>query len=547
MSRVLVVGWDGGTWTVANALAAQGRLPVLSSLRQGAAEGVLESVPNMNSAPAWSTVATGVNPGRHGIFYFDERVPGTYGRRLINAARRTGPSLWRMASEAGKRIIVVNVPISYPAEPVNGALVSGLDTPSKSAPGFTYPQDLLARYEEQFGRYVVEPETPSLVQAGRFSEAADALARSVEGWAAVTERLMRDREWDLAFVVFTSSDTAQHFFWTDERFDVIHRVYEVQDEATGRLVDLARSQDPDVDVLIIADHGGAVNTRGPEFLPIWLEDQGFLSRLRPSLTSLALGSAFRLADRTLSRERKRALAERFPRLQQRAQSESRLAGIDWAHTSAFGDGVRDDVLVNLADREPSGTVAAGDYERFCAALAERLAGIEEAETGRPAVAAVLHRDQVYQGPFADRAPDFTIRWTIDGRQFRGFRCRSTRAAERMREAASRTPAQPGGHHPQGMFVAAGPDIMEGRVRGGLADVAPTILALLGVAVPHRLDGRPVDCLKSRVAVATGPVDEAPIDSGPASGDEEGGPYPASGYTSEQEEAVRQRLEDLGYI
>src|SRR5205085_9588270 len=82
MSRVLVVGWDGGSWTVANQLAAEGRLPVLASLRTTAAEGVIESVPNMNSAPAWSTIATGLNPGRHGIFYFDERVPGTYGRRL---------------------------------------------------------------------------------------------------------------------------------------------------------------------------------------------------------------------------------------------------------------------------------------------------------------------------------------------------------------------------------------------------------------------------------------------------------------------------------
>src|SRR6266496_3385191 len=98
MTRLLVAGWAGG-------------LPMLASLREGAAEGVLETVPNMNSAPAWSTVATGLNPGRHGIFYFDEPVPGTYRRRVVNAARRTGASLWRMASDAGKRIVVVNVPI----------------------------------------------------------------------------------------------------------------------------------------------------------------------------------------------------------------------------------------------------------------------------------------------------------------------------------------------------------------------------------------------------------------------------------------------------
>ena len=126
MSRTLVVGWDGGTWSVADPLLSAGRLPALASLLEGGARGTLESVPNMNSAPAWSTIATGVDPGRHGIFYFDERVPGTYGRRIINAERRAAPTLWRMCSEAGKRVLVVNVPISYPAEAVNGILVAGL-------------------------------------------------------------------------------------------------------------------------------------------------------------------------------------------------------------------------------------------------------------------------------------------------------------------------------------------------------------------------------------------------------------------------------------
>ena len=110
MTRTLVVGWDGGTWSVAGPLARAGRLPVVASLREGGAEGVLESVPNMNSAPAWSTIATGLDPGRHGIFYFDERVVGTYGRSIINAERRAGATLWRMASEAGHMTEVVESP-----------------------------------------------------------------------------------------------------------------------------------------------------------------------------------------------------------------------------------------------------------------------------------------------------------------------------------------------------------------------------------------------------------------------------------------------------
>ena len=98
MSRLIVIGWDGATWSVADPLSKAGRLPMLASLRAGGAEGVLETVPNMNSAPAWSTIATGIDPGRHGIFYFDEPVKGTYRRTVVNATRRSGATLWHMAS-----------------------------------------------------------------------------------------------------------------------------------------------------------------------------------------------------------------------------------------------------------------------------------------------------------------------------------------------------------------------------------------------------------------------------------------------------------------
>lgn len=537
MSRALVVGWDGGTWSVADPMARAGRLPVLTSLREGGAEGVLESVPNMNSAPAWSTIATGLNPGRHGIFYFDERVSGTYGRSIINAQRRSGPTMWRTASEAGKRVVVVNVPISYPAEEVNGFLVAGLDTPAKSLPGFAWPRDLTRRYTDLFRHYVVEPQAPTLMRDGRAKEAEHALLASVDGWTELTSRLMQDEEWDLVFVVFTSTDTTCHFFWNNEDNAVVERVYEVQDEATGRLIELARSQDPDVNVMVLADHGGAANTRGPEFMQTWLEDQGLMATAERSRASRSTVALFNLINRKLTREQKKALARWLPRLKERAEAESRLGGIDWTRTRAFADGVRDDVLVNLQGREPQGTVPPDGYGAFVEEMKERLGAIRELDTDRPAVEAVLHRDDVYEGEHVARAPDFTMRWVIDGTPFRGFRCETARGAERMREIAARPPFQPGGHHPDGMFVAKGPNFEGGHVRGGLADVAPTILTLIGVPLPARLDGKPLDTLRGVEVHVAG------ADAASASATVENG----SGYTPQEEEAIRQRLEDLGYI
>ncbi len=535
MSRVLVIGWDGATWSVADPLVRAGRLPMLSSLRDQGAEGILETVPNMNSAPAWSTIATGVNPGRHGIFYFDEPVPGTYRRTVVNAARRSGPSLWRMASEAGKRIVVVNVPISYPAEAVNGYLVAGLDTPSKSLPGFTHPAGLADRFPELFGDYIIEPGAPSLMRAGKVHEAADKLVEAIPGWAGVTSRLMEE-PWDLVFVVFTSTDTAQHFFWAGKHRRIIERVYEEQDRATAMLVEQARAQSPDVNVMVLADHGGEANSRGPEFMPIWLEDQGLQARTRPTLRSRVITAGFGLANRTLTREQKQALASRFPRLREQAEAEARLAGIDWSRTRAYSDGLRDEVLINQAGREPEGIVSAAQYQQFVRELKERISGIRELDTGRPVVEQVWHREEAYSGPHIDRAPDITIRWVL-GEPFRGFQCETRAGNERMRKLAEVTPFQDGGHHAEGIFVASGPNVAPGQVRGTLMDVTPTILALLGIAVPSDLDGRPLGALAG-VEAETGQA-ASPVEVG-ATRD------PASGYTPE-EEAVRRRLEDLGYL
>ncbi len=530
-----MIGWDGATWSVADPLSQAGRLPALAALRAGGAEGILETVPNMNSAPAWSTIATGLDPGRHGIFYFDEPVPGTYRRTVVNATRRTGATLWRLASDAGKRVIVVNVPISYRAENVNGFMVAGLDTPSKSLPGFTHPSDLPSRFPQLFDRYAIEVGAPSLMLAGRVQEAKDKLLECVDGWVGVTERLM-DEDWDLVFVVFTSSDTAQHFFWTDAGRATIERVYEAQDAATARLVEKARAADPSTNVMIVADHGGATNTRGPEFMPVWLEDQGLQARTTPRLASRTLAWGFHQINRRLTREQKLRLAQRFPRMREKAEAEARTVSMDWSRTRAYADGRRDEVLVNMAGREPSGLVSPAEYDGFVRDLAARISEIKEVGSGRPVVEDVLIRSNAYHGPYIERAPDITVRWVIDGRAFEGFEAETALGRERMQEVAAKPPFQPGGHHPHGIVVANGPNIAPGSVRGGLADVAPTVLALLGVPIPEGLDGKPLDMLKDVEAVTGGDANAA------ATATDE-----TTGYTPEEEEAVRKRLEDLGYL
>jgi len=371
-----------------------------------------------------------------------------------------------------------------------------------------------------------------------------------------------DEEWDLVFVVFTPTDMVHHFFWEGEDRRVVERVYQAHDEHTAALVEKARSQDPDVNVMIVADHGGAVNTRGPEFMPVWLEDRGLQVRTTPSMRSRVLKAGFDLANRRLTREQKQALARRLPRLREKAESESVVSGMDWSRTKAYSDGLRDEVWINAAGREPEGIVGPAEYDAFAEQLAAAVADIREVGTGRRVLDSALPRSRLYHGPFLDRAPDVTLRFALDvDRYCRGFEVSTRAARERMEEIASKPPPTSGGHSPEGLFVAAGPNVRSAAVRGRLEDVTPTVLALLGAPVPSDLDGRVLDFVKdlrpemveagrsgvgarASASGAAGPGDGEAQAGGRAGTD---GRDPATGYTEEEEEAVRRRLEDLGYL
>src|SRR4051812_24953046 len=128
--RVFVLGLDGATFDIIHRLRREGRLPAFDRVMREGVWGRLESIDNMRSAAAWTTFLTGANPGKHGIYEFYDYLPESYSLRFINAGIRVARSLWGILTEKGKRVGVLNVPMSYPAEPVNGFLVAGLDCPS---------------------------------------------------------------------------------------------------------------------------------------------------------------------------------------------------------------------------------------------------------------------------------------------------------------------------------------------------------------------------------------------------------------------------------
>jgi predicted AlkP superfamily phosphohydrolase/phosphomutase len=488
MTKVLVIGLDGATLDLIEPWAAAGQLPVFAELMRTGVHSRLRSVPNTDTAPAWATFATGLNPANHGLF---NELGWSADRRTlvpVRGADRRGTSLWQRASDAGRRVVVINVPFSYPAEPVHGLMLAGVDAPGTDAPGFAQPPEFRATLRQAGIAYRIDAEVHIAMKEGRPVDAlADAYAVA-EAHTAALRLALADAPWDLAVVVYSLPDEMQHYFWRamttagSPQQDAIleaHRFIERQ------ITTLRADAGDDTAVVIFSDHGFGPLCATTELLTEWLTAQGFLRPCQPSRQPLATrltGTAYGAVRRHLGEGQKAALRRALPRLRERVESDVRLGGIDWAGTTAYAGTSPWDIWINSRGREPHGIVAAGaEYEAVCAALIAALETWRDPLTGRKKIAALHRRESVYHGDLLHLAPDITITYDAS-------------AAPPPESLPGNLSGFDADHLPEGVFFAAGPGIAAGRSLAGasLEDVAPTVLRLLGLPDAGGMDGRVIE-------------------------------------------------------
>ena len=128
--KVAVFGLDGVTFDLLQPWLDEGRLPNLARLIATGASAPLRSTIPPVSASAWASFATGTNPGKHGLIDFTYPDPVGYKVKVSNSHTRTAPALWNIVSEAGRKVGVISLPMTYPPEPVNGFMLCSFLTPS---------------------------------------------------------------------------------------------------------------------------------------------------------------------------------------------------------------------------------------------------------------------------------------------------------------------------------------------------------------------------------------------------------------------------------
>lgn len=441
----VVVGIDGGEWKVVRRLWDEGRLPNLRRLADRGATATLRTA--YNSSPViWTTIATGVTPREHGITDFV--VPTERGDVPISSAVRKVPAIWNMLTEAGRRVAVLGWWGSWPAEPVNGVVVS--DRAMLSLEQRVWPPSYLPTFLAELRR---AREEPSLFRPDDEAEARDrTIAR-----AAVT---LAGQSFDLLLVYFRSPDIVSHNHWKHyepesfanvdpqelaEYGERVPRSYEAVDQALGRILAAAPKA---ANVLVISDHG--FHAARSEEVKILLDMDAVLERL---------GFLRRKGE-----------------------------AIDFADTRIYTYGTPSFRQVKLlrfalAGRDAGGEVLPRDREALRRTLAEHLAVVTY-ESGAPVfVVRDARPREIREGAdFAAvvQTEGATPVLRVQGRRFAG----AIHSLGRISGTHTR--------NTHGVFLAAGPDIDPQAGLEGIRvhDITPTLLYGLGLPVAESFAGKP---------------------------------------------------------
>jgi predicted AlkP superfamily phosphohydrolase/phosphomutase len=538
--RVFLLGIDGASWNVLDRLVAVGAMPNLARLAREGVRATLESTVPPITPVAWLSLMTGCNPGRHGVYGFLKPSPdNSYLPAPVNRADARVPTIFDYFREGGP-LVSLNLPMSWPATPINGAMITCMMTPLRNPTAFEHPAGLLARLARAGIDYVIDPKfkvSPDIDADTLFRdwqasgrEFVDLLLDMTRQRMDAVRLLMDEEPWDAFICVLVGADRIQHLHWDrllpDDGADpdpLLVSWYRYADERIGELAGRLRADDT---LLIVSDHG-FTRTHGKFLANEWLRRQGLLARrearhspLYPLKRALGrLGVTRRRLGRVLG---------------EKASSRLQLAAahVDWARSEAYLDnpfGIR----VNLQGRETLGRVPPARFAEVRDRIVRGLREVTDAE-GRHPIAAVRCREELYAGDAADGSSDviFTFRDDLNWAAYDG---------ECGGEVFVPTPHRTGDHRIDGVFVAWGGGVRTpaapGELRFRIQDVLPTLLHLNGRPVPEICDGR---VLSEILADPREPVFDRDWRRFQ-------GERCAVAYGPEQETELRERLRALGYL
>jgi len=562
LEKVFVLGFDGATFDIMMPMIEQGKLPTLAKIMEDGCHCVLNSTVFTNSAPAWTSFATGKNPGKHSISGFTRLLPGTYQLTLLKGADVKAKTMWEIAGEHGKKSIVMNIPMTYPPKKINGLLISGLDTPSLSA-DFTYPPELKEELLKVVPDYKINLHLGGYLQSNkRRRKAIDVMLSCIRAREKAILHLMDKHPWDLFTVRFNSPDNVQHQFWKffdkthpyhdpnspEELKAAIPTIYEELDRVTASITSRLPE---DCTLIIMSDHGAGPRTNKTIRVNEWLQSMGYLTSksTEKKHKSYVYKSMEKILATLLKRvppELKQWLMKIFPGTISKTWTYFRFPNIDWARTKAFV-GETEGIRINLKKDYPDGIVGKEEYEALREVIIKEIRKLKDPDTGERVIDIACKREEILSGDHVDEFPDIVTtpmkeQYNISSRISQDGREKVPSDNFIAREEHWRMVS--GSHRLEGIFVVKNRNVKHGEKvsTSEIIDVCPTALYLLGVPIPSDIDGKVIAEAFSEEYLQKNPVrhdDVSRHEAGKKAGREE--------YSDDEQEQLVDHLRGLGYI
>lgn len=547
-ARLVLLGLDGATFDLILPWAQAGYLPNLRYLMQQGSFAPLRSTLQPVTSAAWSSFLTGVQQGKHGLYDFIRRKPDSYEVEVLHGNHVHAPTLFELASRAGKRVISLNMPYTYPVRPLNGILVAGPFAPTVNEE-VVYPPQFLATLRKIVPDYFIFPDFDSH-HPNPLGDYRDKLLREIEQRETLSLYCLRNETWDIFSVVFMATDEVHHAYWhlmetQDPQYgNTILQIYQRVDAAIGKILATLETLPGQKNIFVVSDHGGGA-LKWMLNLNRYLADGGYLvyrsdGNGRGLIKQTASAYRRHVPPRLRAWVREKLGGKRFNRIKGSLETSLLTDAVDWRQTRVYALGAGGNLFVNLQGREPQGIVLPAEYEAVRAEIIAYLQRLREPESGAPLVKRVYRREELYHGAHLPAAPDLIIEWHDYSVWGRGRYDSRAPLFERHNHLEFSDVPLTGTHRPYGILIAAGAHILQGATLQNphLIDLAPTLLGLLNLPIPSNLDGNPLtELLPTNIA---GMLCRLAEDSLPESSD-------LTPYTEEEQAKITERLRSLGYL
>jgi len=510
MVELLALGLDGATFDLIEKWTKEGELPTFSKIMNNGTFGRLESTFPPMSPTAWTSSATGSNPGKHNIFNFF--VNKGYEKKFVSANQRKSESIWHTINKNGKTVGVINFYTTYPPEKVNGFMISGQLTPGLDS-DFTYPESLKEEILKKDYRIGLDFITLRVKDRNSFLREIKSIAEKRKD---TTIHLMKKHNPDFLIVIFGCLDAVQHYFWgymnpedpnTDPEEaskykDSILDFYKTMDKYVAEFLDLL---DAESNLIIYSDHGF-----GPIYKNVcinsWLKEKDFL-KMKDSFTRRNFYRKIGLTQENLQKiglfgletlkklHLDNLIKSDTVRRKIPLSNPTPEEAIDWTLTRAWYTSWYQ-IRINTKGIEPQGIVEQGnEYEKLRDQIIEDLQSLRDPETNRKLIKKILKREDAYWGPYISGAPDLTFE-LLEG--YAPEELIMDRVIVPPKEGIAKRSGDHTRHN--GTVMLMGPRIMKNRkiLDSKIFDIAPTILYLMDLPISLHMDGKVlIDAIDSK--------------------------------------------------